>query len=284
MIGARIAHKAGIRYARTMSAILVTPGKKIDWKKVPTAPPEDADKKDFAERAAKDEAALNDLQELMYAARTHALLIVLQGRDAAGKDGVVKHVYGTLNPRGLNVHSFGVPTEIEHLHDFLWRTHMVTPARGETAIFNRSYYEAVLVERVHELVPKKTWQARFEHINAFERMLRDEHTIVLKFYLNVSKDEQKKRLKAREDDPAKAYKLSPSDWKERRHWHAYSAAYHDAIHRCATRDAPWWIVPSDAKWYRNFCVAEVVAKTLRAYENEWREALGRRVEAQKHSG
>jgi len=201
------------------------------------------------------------------------VLVVLQGRDTAGKDGTIKHVAGYLNPRGVSVVSFGVPTAEERDHDFLWRVHRHTPRLGEFALFNRSHYEDVLVVRVHELVPKALWKARYGHIADFEALLAQQGTIVLKYFLHITKREQKERLLEREKDPKNAWKLNPSDWKERDYWDEYTEAYEDAISRTAAKHAPWMVVPANAKWYRNLVIAESIVEALRAHRKGWRRKL-----------
>jgi PPK2 family polyphosphate:nucleotide phosphotransferase len=216
---------------------------------------------------------LTRLQELLYAASDQSVLIVLQGRDTSGKDGTIKTVMGPLNSLGCNVASFKVPTEKERAHDFLWRVHAQTPGNGEITIFNRSHYEDVLVVRVHKLVPDPVWRARYDHINAFEKLLADSRTIVLKFYLHISKREQEERLLEREQDATKYWKLSAGDWKEREYWNAYTRAYEDAINRCAAPHAPWFIVPANKKWFRNLAVADALVATLRPYQKQWMQKL-----------
>ena len=216
---------------------------------------------------------LTELQELLYAARRQSALIVLQGRDTSGKDGVIRHVTGPLNSQSCSVTSFKVPSEEELAHDFLWRIHANTPRAGDIKIFNRSHYEDVLVVRVHKLVPQEVWRSRYEHINAFERSLADSSTIILKFYLHISKEEQKERLLEREKDATKSWKLSVGDWKEREYWDDYTAAYEDALNQCATRHAPWFIVPSDKKWFRNLAVAEALRDALMPFRKESLEEL-----------
>ncbi len=214
-----------------------------------------------------------ELQELLYASAQKSVLIVLQGRDTSGKDGTIRHVTGPLNSQGCEVASFKVPTPEELSHDFLWRIHAQTPKRGHITVFNRSHYEDVLVARVHNLVDESVWRARFDHINNFERLLADSGTIILKFYLHVSKDEQKERLLKREQDATKFWKLSVGDWKEREHWDAYSEAYEDALNHCATHYAPWYVVPANKKWFRNLAVADAVVEALRPYKGEWMKKL-----------
>jgi PPK2 family polyphosphate:nucleotide phosphotransferase len=212
---------------------------------------------------------LVELQELLYAAGSESLLIVLQGRDTSGKDGIIRHVIGPLNSQSCTVASFKVPTSEELAHDFLWRIHAQTPGRGYIRVFNRSHYESVLVERVHKLVPPNVWQARYEHINAFERLLADASTIIVKFYLHISKEEQEQRLLEREKDPTKAWKLSEGDWKEREYWDDYTAAYEDALNKCSTEYAPWFIVPADRKWFRNLAVAQALTDVLAPLKKSW---------------
>jgi PPK2 family polyphosphate:nucleotide phosphotransferase len=229
------------------------------------------------EEAEAQTAALCDemmeLQELLYAASDHSVLIVLQGRDTSGKDGTIRAVLGPLNSLGCNVASFKVPTENERAHDFLWRVHKETPGHGQITVFNRSHYEDVLVVRVHNLAPKKVWKRRFAHIKNFEQLLIDNNTIVLKFYLHINQAEQEERLLEREQDKTKAWKLSVGDWKEREFWGEYTAAYEDAINRCSTKDAPWHIVPANKKWFRNLAVAEAIVEALRPYKKAWLKKL-----------
>ncbi len=209
---------------------------------------------------------LANLHELLYAESRRALLIVLQGMDAAGKDGTIKHVMSGVNPQGCSVTSFKQPSATELAHDFLWRVHAAVPAKGFIGIFNRSHYEDVLVTRVHRLVPKSTWQSRFDQINAFEKILTDNDVCILKFFLHISSGEQEKRFKERLKDPQKNWKASPADFRERRFWDDYQTAYEALISRCSTKDAPWYVIPSDHKWFRNYCVSHVVVKTLESFD------------------
>lgn len=224
-------------------------------------------------RFAELNAELDALQEELYAAGTHSVLMVLQGMDTSGKDGTIRNVLLNLNPQGCRVESFKVPTEEELAHDFLWRVHKVVPRKGEFGVFNRSHYEDVVVVRVHDLVPKQVWQARYAQINQFEALLAASGTIVIKFFLHISKDEQEQRLREREQDVAKAWKLSAGDWREREHWDAYIAAYEDALRECSTEAAPWHIVPANRKWHRNLAVSAALVDTLKRYRPEWRAAL-----------
>ncbi len=205
---------------------------------------------------------LRNLQELLYAEGKHKLLIVLQATDTGGKDGVIRHVFRGVNPQGVKVANFKVPTPKELAHDYLWRIHQHTPGSGEIAIFNRSHYEDVLVVRVHELVPQEVWERRYDHINAFERMLADEGTTILKFYLHISKEEQRARLQARLDDPEKQWKFNVGDLKDRARWDDFVAAYEDMLSKTSTPWAPWYVVPADRKWYRNLVIGTTLVETL----------------------
>jgi PPK2 family polyphosphate:nucleotide phosphotransferase len=228
------------------------------------------------ERLAQLEVRLAELQDALYGAAQHAVLVILQGMDTSGKDGTIKHVMSIVNPTGCQVWSFKPPTPEELAHDFLWRVHHRTPAKGVLGVFNRSHYEDVLVARVHELVPSDTWASRYEQINAFERMLTQNGTILLKFFLHLSKAEQKQRLLAREQKPKDGWKLSVGDWEERAYWDAYQQAYEAALGQCGTPWAPWFIVPSDKKWYRNYIVAKTLVERLTPYHEHWRRELDAR--------
>ncbi len=238
-------------------------------------PPKGLTKDSAGKRFAALGEELFALQDAMWGAKVNSVLVVLQGRDTAGKDGTIKHVVGCLNPRGVNVASFGVPTAEERQHDFLWRVHRHAPRLGEFSIFNRSHYEDVLVVRVHGLAPEALWKARYEHIADFEQLLAEHGTIVLKYFLHVDRKEQKERLLERERDPNAAWKLNPNDWKEREYWDDYTAAYEDAISKTAAPHAPWTVVPANAKWYRNLVVAESIAAALREREKGWKSTLER---------
>jgi PPK2 family polyphosphate:nucleotide phosphotransferase len=217
----------------------------------------------------KMEASLKDaiqkidtLQYRLYAERKRALLIVLQGLDTAGKDGTIRHVMSGVNPQGCKVTSFKVPTAEEAAHDFLWRIHKAVPEDGELGIFNRSHYEDVLVVRVHELVPKQVWSRRYDQINEFESILVRNGVRILKFFLHISKDEQRKRLLERLDDPNRHWKISESDFRERKFWNDYTDAYEHALTKCSTDRAPWFIIPANKKWFRNLAVSHILADTL----------------------
>jgi len=204
-------------------------------------------------------------QYLMYAENKHSLLIVLQGLDAAGKDGVVRHVLTGMNPSGCVSVNFKQPTAKELAHDFLWRVHPHVPAKGSIAIFNRSHYEDVLVARVHDLVPEKVWSKRYDQINDFEQLIATENnTTILKFFLHISKDEQLARFKKRLDDPARQWKISDSDYKERDYWGDYTKAFEDVLDKTSTEHAPWFIIPSNHKWFRDLAISQIIVRQMEA--------------------
>jgi PPK2 family polyphosphate:nucleotide phosphotransferase len=248
-------------------------GEKVRLEGISAEPPKGMTREKAERRFEKLGDELFELQEEMFAAKLNSVLVVLQGRDGAGKDGSIKHVAGCLNPRGVSVTSFGVPSAEERSHDFLWRVHRHTPRLGEFSIFNRSHYEDVLVVRVHDLAPKAQWNERYGHIADFEELLAEHGTIVLKYFLHITQEEQKKRLLAREEDPNKAWKLSVNDWKEREYWDQYTEAYEDAMSKTAAKHAPWMVVPANAKWYRNLVIAESIVEALRVHRKRWRSRL-----------
>jgi PPK2 family polyphosphate:nucleotide phosphotransferase len=207
---------------------------------------------------------LNKQQSLLHASATRGVLVVLQGMDTAGKDGVIRHVFRHVSPLGVRAEAFGAPTPQELSHDFLWRVHAKTPARGEMVIFNRSHYEDVLVTRVRGLITPSQWKARYDHIRNFEQLLHDEGVSILKFMLHISKSEQKKRLQARLDDPHKRWKLQASDFQDREHWDDFQRAYQDAIHHTDAPHAPWYIIPADSKPHRDLIIAQILTETLEA--------------------
>jgi PPK2 family polyphosphate:nucleotide phosphotransferase len=218
---------------------------------------------DALERATSRETErIAKLQRVLYADARHALLIVLQGRDASGKDGTIRHVFGAVNPQGCQVASFKVPTELERRHDFLWRVHQQIPPRGMIGIFNRSHYEDVLVARVDGIVPRKVWKRRYDQINDFERLLTECGVVIVKFFLHVSRDEQKRRLIERLTTEEKNWKFNAGDLQDRAKWDEYSAAYRDALTRCSPPHAPWYLVPADDEHVRNWLVARVIADSL----------------------
>jgi PPK2 family polyphosphate:nucleotide phosphotransferase len=240
----------------------VKPGSRV---KLADFDPDDtagAHKKEVKERLEENVAKLADWQHRLYAEGKRAVLLILQGMDTSGKDGTIAHVMSGLNPQGCRVTSFKEPSAVELSHDFLWRVHQAVPARGEVGIFNRSHYESVLVERVHKLVPQEVWSRRYEQINEFEHILVENGVTVLKFFLNISKQEQLERLRARLDDPTKLWKFNPGDLQERKLWKDYMAAYEDALGRCSTAAAPWFIIPANKKWMRNLAVSQILLETF----------------------
>jgi PPK2 family polyphosphate:nucleotide phosphotransferase len=249
------------------------PGRTVRLDDISAEPPRGLTKQDAKERFASLGEELFDLQDAMFGARLNSALVVLQGRDAAGKDGSIKHVVGHLNPRGVSVTSFGPPTTEEREHDFLWRVHKAAPRLGEFSIFNRSHYEDVLVVRVHRLAPKSLWKERYAHIADFEELLAEHGTIVLKFFLHITNKEQKARLLEREAEPETAWKLNPKDWIERDHWDEYTRAYEEVIERTSAPHAPWIVVPANAKWYRNLVIAEAIVEALRPHRKHWQRKL-----------
>lgn len=216
-----------------------------------------------------------ELQALQTAARQQAVLVVLQGRDAGGKDGACKRIVVSTGGRDVRVASFKAPSPTELAHDFLWRVHPHTPAKGELVVFNRSHYEDVLVPKAHGWVSDKEIERRYDHIDAFERLLTDSGTIVVKFFLNISRKEQAERLIAREEDPTKSWKLDVHDWEERELWNEYEQAFEGALNRCTTESAPWYCVPADHKWFRDLAILETLTQALAPYEKEWLDHLER---------
>ena len=242
---------------------VVKPGEKVRLSKHKTDDTAGIRDKDRArDRLKENVRRLAELQRLLYAENKHALLIVLQALDTGGKDGTIRHVMSGVNPQGCRITSFRTPSAEELDHDYLWRIHRAVPPRGEIGIFNRSHYEDVLIVRVHNLVPRSVWSPRYEQINLFEKLLADNHVTLLKFYLHISKKEQKARLLARIENPAKNWKVNPDDFEERKYWAKYMRAYEDALTRCSTDYAPWFIIPSDKKWFRNLAVSEIIVETL----------------------
>jgi PPK2 family polyphosphate:nucleotide phosphotransferase len=252
----------GARSGPLRDRLLVRPGAQIRLAANDPRATFGSDRDGAAPKIARDLQRLEAVQERIWAEHRHRVLIVLQGIDAAGKDGTIRHVMSAFNPQGCRVVAFGVPTGVELAHDYLWRIHAAVPGDGEIVIFNRSHYESVLVERVHRLVPRAIWSRRYEEINAFERLLVAEGTIVLKFFLHIDRDEQLRRLRARYDDPTKAWKFKVADLGERARWDDYARAFQDALNRCSTEAAPWYVVPANHKWFRDLAVAEIVADVL----------------------
>ena len=223
--------------------------------------------RDFAEAdLAKYSRRLHDLQYMMYAENKRSLLIILQGMDGAGKDGTINHVLTAMNPQGCRVFAFKAPSLEEQAHNFLWRISQATPRKGYVSVFNRSHYEDVLVVRVHDLVPKKVWSKRYDQINDFERHLADNGTDILKFYLHIDKDEQLARFRQRLSDPKRQWKISESDFAERQYWSKYEKAYEEALSKCNTDYAPWLIIPSNHKWFRNLAVSQIIVESLESLD------------------
>ena len=242
---------------------IVKPGEKVNLKSIATTPDGPFDGKEEARAYTNDVIVkLRELQYRLHVESRQSLLIVLQAPDAAGKDGLIRKVLGRMNPQGVRTYPFKVPTPKELAHDFLWRVHKCTPATGQISIFNRSHYEDVLVVRVEDIVPKRVWSKRFEMINQFETLLAERGTHILKFYLHISPEEQLERFKERLDRPEKHWKLNPGDYAARDQWPAYQGAYEDVFEKCSTKNAPWFVIPADKKWYRDASVASIVHETL----------------------
>jgi PPK2 family polyphosphate:nucleotide phosphotransferase len=274
-----------------LESFRVRPGTRV---RLADSDPSFKDRRDSQEAAAAEieqyRKRLVDLQEMLYVERRRSLLICLQGLDSAGKDGTIKHILSAMNPQGCTVVPFRQPTPEEEAHDFLWRVHRAAPARGQVTIFNRSHYEDVLVVRVHDLVPKATWSRRYEQINAFEQELADEGTQILKFFLHISSEEQLARFKARLEDPTKQWKISESDYAERKHWNEYVTAYEEALSRCSTEHAPWFIIPANHKWFRNLAIGRILVEHMESMKLTYPkptvdlEHIRREYHAARHAG
>jgi PPK2 family polyphosphate:nucleotide phosphotransferase len=249
-----------------MDKYRVKPGSKVKLEDLPTRSDGSIEKKDGKAQLAVLSTQLSELQELLYAEHKQKVLIVLQGMDTSGKDSTIRHVFGDVNPQGTKVFNFKVPTPQELDHDYLWRVHQKTPGKGEIVIFNRSHYEDVLVVRVHDMVPKSVWEKRYDQINDFERLLAEEGTTILKFCLHISKEEQAERFLARLDRPSKHWKFNPGDLEERKYWKDYMDAYEDAVEKTSTDWAPWYVIPSDQKWYRNLTIAEIILEKIESLD------------------
>ncbi len=240
------------------------PGSKVDLSDIPTRVEQDKHDKRSAKKQIEENAAdMANLARCLYAENKRSILLVLQGMDTAGKDGTIRAVMRGVNPRSCQVHSFKKPSEVELDHDFLWRIHKCAPRKGNIGIFNRSHYEDVLVVRVHDLVPKRVWERRYELINDFEKLLTENGTVVVKCFLHVSKEEQRERLQARIDEPESRWKFNPGDIAERKLWSKYQEAYKVALEKCNTKHAPWYVIPSDQKWYRNLIVSNLMYDTMK---------------------
>ncbi len=240
----------------------VAPGSRIDLDRFDAQRTHGWKREDAEAHQAEQEARLTELQERLWAEGRRSLLIVLQGIDAAGKDGTIRHVMDAFNPQGCTVTGFKAPSSEELRHDYLWRIHEHTPGKGSVAIFNRSHYEDVLIVRVHDLVPRAVWRRRYRHINDWERMLTEEGTVIRKFFLYIDRDEQRERLQARIDDPDKRWKFSAADLPERERWDSYRKAFEEMLERTSTEHAPWHLIPANRKWFRNLAVSQVLGETL----------------------
>ena len=254
--------------------LLVTPGTRVRLAQIDPSDTQGRDKQSAEKDLTKNLDKLSLLQYRLYAESKRSLLIVLQGIDAGGKDGTIRHVMSGFNPQGANVTSFKVPAGEESQHDYLWRVHKAVPKFGDIGIFNRSHYEDVLVVRVHNLVPKAVWKKRYDQINDFEQMLTDNGVHIVKFFLYIDRDEQKRRFEARLDDAAKHWKFSPGDVEERKFWDDYQRAFEEAIERCSKPHAPWYIIPANRKWFRNLAVSEILVHTLEQMKMKYPKPSG----------
>lgn len=255
------------------SPYLVAPGKKISLQKIDSAQTGTLKSEDAAQtHLQRHRKELDRLQEVLYAGGEHGVLVVLQGMDTAGKDGTIRHIFSGVNPQGCDVTAFKVPTPLEAKHDFLWRCHNAVPPRGMIGIFNRSHYEDVLSPRVHGLMDKKTAHAHMDQINRFEEMLTENGIAILKFFLHISEAEQKRRLQARIDDNSKHWKLSPADFAERKFWPQYQDCYEDILQRTSKKHAPWFVIPSDNKWYRNVAISEILVEAMKGMKLRYPKA------------
>jgi PPK2 family polyphosphate:nucleotide phosphotransferase len=250
----------------------VVPGAEVDLAERSTDDRGGYEKHPAKELTAELHERLADLQSRLYAQGRHRVLVVAQAMDTGGKDGLIKRLLLSVNPQGVRIANFKAPNDVELAHDYLWRVHAAVPADGELVVFNRSHYEDVLIVRVHDLVPEERWRRRYEHIRAFEQMLADEGTTIVKLFLHISKDEQRERLQARLDHPHKHWKFNPADLDERKRWDDYQRAYADAIAATSTDDAPWYVVPADHKWFRDLLVAQIVVETLDRLDLEYPES------------
>lgn len=254
--------------------LLIRPGRKVSLKETETGATPGCPSREAAAKELPDMLGeMRKLQYRLFAENRRAVLVVLQAMDAAGKDGLVRGVFSGLNPQGCRVTPFKAPSTEEQDHDFLWRIHKEVPPRGEIGVFNRSHYEDVLIVRVHGLVEKSVWKARYDQIRVFEKLLGDNGVTIVKFFLHISRQEQKERLLARLDNPERNWKFSEGDLAERKYWDDYQEAYEEAIGRCSTPEAPWYIIPSDHKWYRNWAVAHILLRTLQNMKLEFPRPL-----------
>jgi PPK2 family polyphosphate:nucleotide phosphotransferase len=249
-----------------MERYWVKPGSKLDLSKIDSREKalfQGADKEEFEAQFGVLQDQLQELQKILYAQNKHRILVVMQAMDTGGKDGCIKHVFSHIDPQGIHVRSFKKPSEEELSYDFLWRVHSRVPHRGQLVIFNRSHYEDIIAVRVKKLFPDEVWKRRQRHVVEFERMLAEEGTTIVKIYLHISKEEQKRRLEARLENPVKHWKFNPEDLADRKRWPDFMEAYEDVMSKTSTEFAPWFVVPSDRKWYRNLCVARIMVDTMR---------------------
>lgn len=261
--------------SKLSEALLAQPGKKLSLAKIdPSSTHGFTDKEKAIAKLDKNLDRLSVLQYQLYAEAKRSVLVVLQGIDAGGKDGTIRRVMTGFNPQGVSVKAFKVPVGEEKQHDFLWRVHKAVPGWGEVGIFNRSHYEEVLVVRVHNLVAKTVWSKRYDQINAFEEMLAESGVRIVKFFLYIDKDEQKKRFEERLEDPTKNWKFSPGDVEERKHWDEYMTAFEDAISKCSKPHAPWYVIPANKKWFRNLAVSEILLDTFEDMKLQYPKPVG----------
>lgn len=250
----------------------VKPGTKVDLKKIDGGEKvlfKGGGKEDFEPQFDELQDQLQDLQKKLYAENKHRILVVMQAMDTGGKDGCIKHVFSRIDPQGIHVHSFKKPSEEELSYDFLWRVHSKVPHRGQLVIFNRSHYEDIIAVRVKKIFPEQVWKCRQRHVVEFERMLAEEGTTLVKIFLHISKDEQKRRLESRLENPMKHWKINPDDLVDRARWDDFMTAYEEVMSKTSTEFAPWYVVPADRKWYRNLCVARIMLDTLKGLNMEF---------------
>jgi PPK2 family polyphosphate:nucleotide phosphotransferase len=250
----------------------VKPGSKVDLSKIDSGEKilfQGTGKVEFEPQFGELQDELQLLQKKLYAQNKHRILVVMQAMDTGGKDGCIKHVFSHIDPQGIHVRSFKKPTEEEMAHDFLWRVHSKVPTRGQLVIFNRSHYEDIIAVRVKKIFPDEVWKRRQRHVVEFERMLAEEGTTIIKIFLHISKDEQRRRLEARLEDPAKHWKINPDDLVDRARWSDFMTAYEDVMEKTSTEFAPWYVVPADRKWYRNLCVARIMLDILKKLNMEF---------------
>jgi PPK2 family polyphosphate:nucleotide phosphotransferase len=250
----------------------VKPGSKVDLKKIDGGEKvlfKGGGKEDFEPQFDELQDQLQDLQKKLYAENKHRILVVMQAMDTGGKDGCIKHVFSRIDPQGIHVHSFKKPSAEELSYDFLWRVHSKVPHRGQLVIFNRSHYEDIVAVRVKKIFPEEVWKCRQRHVVEFERMLAEEGTTLVKIFLHISKDEQKRRLESRLENPMKHWKINPDDLVDRARWNDFMTAYEEVMSKTSTECAPWYVVPADRKWYRNLCVARIMLDTLKGLNMEF---------------